>query len=104
MIYKTAGMGPARVGGRCRLGVVKWPSGQSGGWRWGLFAGSHQRGMWVSAWEVGRAGVQGGATCHGLGGGALYMAWAATSRDVAGRGRLFCVGGSVVVGGLEPSG
>jgi hypothetical protein len=53
---------------------------------------------------VGRAGVRVGATCHGPGGGALCMGWAATSRDVAGRGGLFRVGGSVVAGGLEPSG
>jgi hypothetical protein len=53
---------------------------------------------------VSRAGVRGGATCHGPGGGASCMGWAATLRDMAGRGGLFCVGGSVVAGGLEPSG
>jgi hypothetical protein len=63
-----------------------------------------------SAWHVGvslgvgRAGVQGSATCHGPGGGVLCTGWATTSHDVVGRGGLFCVGGSFVVGGLEPSG
>jgi hypothetical protein len=53
---------------------------------------------------VGQAGVRGGATCHGPGGGVSCMGWAATLRDVAGWGGLFCVGGSIVAGGLEPSG
>jgi hypothetical protein len=53
---------------------------------------------------VGQAGVWGGAMCHRLGGGASCMGWAATLRDVAGQGGLFCIGGSVVAGGLEPSG
>jgi hypothetical protein len=106
-------MGPARVGGRCQLGVVRWPSGWSSSWGWELFAGSRWRGMWVSAWGgrpgglaggVGQAGVWGSVTCHGSGRGASYMGWATMSRDVAGQGGLFCVGGSVVVGSLEPSG
>jgi hypothetical protein len=56
------------------------------------------------AWRVGvslgvsQAGVWGGAMCHGLGRGASCTGWATTSR---GRGRLFCVGGSFVAGGLE---
>jgi hypothetical protein len=64
----------------------------------------------LSAWHVGvslgvgQAGVWGSAMCHGPGGGALCMGWAATLCDVAERGRLFCVGGSVVAGGLELSG
>jgi hypothetical protein len=53
---------------------------------------------------VGWAGVWGVVTCHGLGRGASYMGWATMLCDVAGQGRLFCVGGSVVAGGLEPSG
>jgi hypothetical protein len=53
---------------------------------------------------VGQAGVRGGAMCHGPGGGASCMGWATTSRDVAGWGGLFRVGGSVVAGGLEPLG
>jgi hypothetical protein len=62
------------------------------------------------AWHVGvslgvsRAGVWGGAMCHGSGGGALCMGWAAMSHDVAGGGRLFCVGHSVGAGRLELSG
>jgi hypothetical protein len=95
MIYKTASMGPVRMGGGCRLGVVRWPSRWSGSWHWGLFAGSHWHGMWVLAWGVGQAGVWGSATCHGLGGGVSCMGWAARLRDVAGRGRLFCVGGKI---------
>jgi hypothetical protein len=80
------------------LGVVcrellAWHVGVSlGGWL-GWLAGG-----------VGQAGVWGGAICHGLGGGALHRGWATTSRDVVGRGRLLCVGGSVVACGLEPSG
>jgi hypothetical protein len=53
---------------------------------------------------AGQARIQGGATCQGSGGGALYMGWATTSCDMAGQGRLFCVGGSIVVGSLEPLG
>jgi hypothetical protein len=64
----------------------------------------------LSVWRVGvslgvgQTGVQGGATCHGPGGHALCMGWATMLCDVAGRGRLFCVGCSVVVGHLELSG
>jgi hypothetical protein len=50
---------------------------------------------------VGWAGLQGSAMCHGPGGGASCMGWAATLRDVAGQGGLFCVGRSVVAGRLE---
>jgi hypothetical protein len=85
MMYKTAGMGPAHVGGGCWLGVVRWPSGRSGSRHWGLFAGSCRCGVWVSAWGVSRAGVWGGATCHGLGGGVSCMGWAMMLHDVAGR-------------------
>jgi hypothetical protein len=76
------------------LGVVcREPSA----WRVGVSLGG-------SAWGVGQAGIRGGATCHGSAGGVSYMGWATMSHDVAGQGGLFCVGGSVVGGGLEPSG
>jgi hypothetical protein len=59
-------------------------------------------GGWLGG--VSQAGVQGNAACHAPGGGALCMGWATMLCDVVGQGELFCVGGSVVAGGLEPLG
>jgi hypothetical protein len=94
-----AGMGPV-----CVWGGVGWVplGGPAGGLTAGI-GGCLQGAVGMACVSLGGqlGRCLGSATCHGPGGGVSCMGWATTSCDVAGRGRLFCVGGSIVVDGLE---